>query len=428
MRELNGDWKDLFRLFRVSLHIPKLLLSAFGLIFSFFSVGAITYSLAVKYSPNPGELKPDITHINDIIITAFELPISSLGHLLRAGNPLPIALFFAGSFVALVAIWAYFGTAISRIAALEITRDERIEVNESLAYTRDHFKASFMSFFLPIIGFAIFWIVIWLVALLVNVPVINILVMFGLPLAILGGFIMVLILVGSGGGFPLFIPAISVEGTDSFDAISRGFSYVLSRSWHYIWNWIVALAYGGVCTLFVLSFAYMIQFFVNYVGSVAINESVFAFDKILNINLKHANWITWVAGTVYYFWIFIFQALSVGFAVSFFFCSSTMIYLLMRKRVDGIDMEEVYEERDEDEEFLFEEESDFEEEFDEEEESDDTQEEDSDSEEETEEKDEQEESEQDEFDCPEPDCDRSFDSEFGRDQHHRMMHQDDDEE
>ncbi len=455
MRELNGDWKDLFGLFRVSLHIPKLLLAACGLILTFLTAGAVTFYLALSGSEqNPGEffdLLPNVNGVNDIVLTAFEFPVIATRNLLGAGSSsFEVTVLLAASFVALVAIWSFIGNAISRIAALEITRDERIEANEALAYATDQFKASFMSFFLPLIGYVIFWLVIWLVALLANIPVLNILVMAGLPLALLGGFIMVLILLGAGGGFPLFIPSIAVEGTDSFDAISRGFSYVLSRAWHYIWNWLVALVYGGICTVFVLAFACMIQTVVNEAGALAISDSMMDFGKILNVNLENTTWYTWTGGIVYYFWIFIFQTMAAGFAVSFFFCASTMIYLLMRKRVDGIDMEEVYEELDEEEELLFEEESFEEDEVEdeikeeegesepaaEEEEADEEieaepseeppqeeREESADAADEDEEDEEEQAGEPETFECTEPDCDRTFDSEFGRDQHVRQAHE-----
>ena len=43
---------------------------------------------------------------------------------------------------------------------------------------------------------------------------------------------MTLILLGLTGGFNLMYPTIAVEGSDSFDAISRSFSYVYARPAH----------------------------------------------------------------------------------------------------------------------------------------------------------------------------------------------------
>ncbi len=52
-------------------------------------------------------------------------------------------------------------------------------------------------------------------------------------------------------GWPLMNPTISAEGSDSFDALSRSYSYVFQAPWHYLWYTTVALAYGAVLVFFV---------------------------------------------------------------------------------------------------------------------------------------------------------------------------------
>src|SRR5262249_30341303 len=70
-------------------------------------------------------------------------------------------------------------------------------------------------------------------------------------LALLAGFVMTLVLLGLFGGFNLMYPTIAVEGSDSFDAISRSFSYVYARPWRLIFYFLVAIAYGSLTYLFV---------------------------------------------------------------------------------------------------------------------------------------------------------------------------------
>ncbi len=437
MRELKKNWCDLFQLFRVALHLPKLLFSAVGLLLSIISVGALTYVFGLNISAYENvweRIHPLTDSVYSLFLYAFQIPVVASARLVREGSSLNILLWAVLSAVVLLIIWTVIGTAISRIAAVEITRDERIEGRQALSFAWDRFGASIMSFLLPLIGFAFFGVVIALVSLLINVPILNIVVMLFLPLALIGGFVMALIAVGTVGGFPLFIPSIAVEGTDSFDAISRGFSYVLSRVWHFIWYKLVSTAYGAICTAFVLTFALLILLFTNGAGYVATEFVSFPFQKVIDVNLSDAYWSTQVTGVVYYSWVLLFQFTVTGFIVSFHFSSATLIYLLMRKKVDGIDMEEVYEELDEDEDLLFDEDS-FEEEFEETEESDVEEKEDgassaeSTQDEDTEETDsDEEEEEQEEYECTEPDCDRTFGTEFGRDQHHRLVHQDDDDQ
>jgi hypothetical protein len=439
MRELKKNWCDLFQLFRVALHLPKLLFSAVGLLLSIVSVGALTYVFGLNINAYENvwqRIHPLTDSVYSLFLYAFQIPVVASAKLIRDGTTLNVLLWGTLSVLILLVIWTFIGTAISRIAAVEITRDERIEGREALSFAWDRLGSSIMSFVLPVIGFAFFGIVISLVSLLINVPVLNILVMLFLPLALIGGFVMALIAVGTVGGFSLFVPSIAVEGTDSFDAISRGFSYVLSRVWHFVWYKLVSTAYGAICTGFVFVFALLILLFTNGAGYVATEFVSFPFQDVIDVNLSGAYWSTQVTGVIYYAWVLFFQFTVTGFIVSFHFSAATLIYLLMRKKVDGIDMEEVYEELDEDEDLLFDEDS-FDEEFEDSKE-DDGEEEDSgaDSDESSEEEpteesgadEEQEEDEQEEYECTEPDCDRTFGTEFGRDQHHRLVHQDDDDE
>jgi len=77
-------------------------------------------------------------------------------------------------------------------------------------------------------------------------------------LALLGGLVMTLVLVGLLGGLNLMYPTIGVEGSDSFDAISRSFSYVFARPWLMLWYTLVSLVYGALCFLFVRFFIFMV--------------------------------------------------------------------------------------------------------------------------------------------------------------------------
>ena len=52
-------------------------------------------------------------------------------------------------------------------------------------------------------------------------------------------------------GWPMMYATISAEGSDSFDAISRSYSYVYQSPWHYIWYSLVAIGYGAVVVFFV---------------------------------------------------------------------------------------------------------------------------------------------------------------------------------
>ena len=51
-----------------------------------------------------------------------------------------------------------------------------------------------------------------------------------------------------------------------------------------------------------------------------------------------------VAGFIVTLWLSVTLGLSLGYVVSFFFSQQTLIYYILRKKVDGIEMNEVFEE------------------------------------------------------------------------------------
>ena len=75
-------------------------------------------------------------------------------------------------------------------------------------------------------------------------------------LALAASLVMTLLVLGTVGGFDLMYPTIAVEGSDSFDAISRSFSYVYARPWRMLWYTAVAVIYGAATYLFVRLFLF----------------------------------------------------------------------------------------------------------------------------------------------------------------------------
>src|SRR3712207_1254606 len=75
---------------------------------------------------------------------------------------------------------------------------------------------------------------------------------------------MTLVLLGTLGGFNLMYPTVAVEGSDSFDAISRSFSYVYAKPWRMLFYSLVAIAYGALCYLFIKFFIWLMLLLTHY--------------------------------------------------------------------------------------------------------------------------------------------------------------------
>ena len=421
MRELKGDWRDLFNGFMVALDLRKCFLALCGIFVTILLCGGLTLWVgnSVDYKavtpPAGGSLRlhewwnaqKDAWDV--IYDGAYERDKAGFPTGPRKDPNAGVVIGYTAAFaLLLIVIWSYFGGAIARIAAYEIAKDgERIETRKALQFARKKFWSFFWSPLICLIGLAFFALCNYVGgmvgSLLEIVYVGGFLVAILLPLALLSGFIMTLIALGTVAGFPLFAPAVAAEGTDSFDAVSRGFSYVYSRPWHYLGYQVVSAVYGYVCISFVIIFAVLMCHWGIKAGAAGFQVCGLVrtdqhtkqgeFQKIANnawaqiLSEEHqgmeryrwdpagivrgphpygrlqtvANEIVDVnyedlsPGKDHYayvsfiimFWLVITLGLALGYVVSYGISQQTMIYYILRKKVDGIEMNEVFEETEE---------------------------------------------------------------------------------
>lgn len=301
-------------------------------------------------------------------------------------------------FATLFAIWflvllSVFGGAIARIAALHIARDEKISVRQALRFS----TGKVLSFaFAPVIPLLI------LLALAVVLGLAGAGLLYikwagpivlgaGFVFVLLASFVMTLVLFGTVGGFNLMYPTVAVEGSDSFDAISRSFSYVFARPWRTIFYTAVALAYGALTYLFVRLFLVVMLMLAH--GSVGwflgkthqphaywegqtvtrtLKDGKVATYNDLDVSIwpaprsisligagtesltydvpyKGLKWSEDIGASLIWAWVHLAVAMLGAYVISFYFSANSMIYFLLRREVDATDLDDVYvEQADED--------------------------------------------------------------------------------
>src|SRR5262249_14918748 len=154
--------------------------------------------------------------------------------------------------------WSVFGGAIARIAAVHVARDEKISIRQALRFSTSKFLSFLSAPIIPMLIVVAVGLVIAVGGVLGNIPFLGpVIVRLFFFLALVAGFVMTLVMLGTGGGFNLMYPTIAVEGSDSFDAISRSFSYLYARPWRMAFYSGVAILYGSICYLFVRYFLYL---------------------------------------------------------------------------------------------------------------------------------------------------------------------------
>ncbi len=296
-----------------------------------------------------------------------------------------------------VAVWAFFGGIITRIAAVQLANKGPISLRQATTFVANRYVNYLLSPLVPMAIIAVVVLGLMLYGLLALIPVLGDLVLLGLllPLVILGGGLMALFLVGL-VGYPLMYPTLSVEGdsSDTFDALSRSINYVYQSPWHYIWYWLVAVIYGAAVTFFVLFFTSMMLYMGKWAVGIPAHamwtdrepEYLFIYapesfgwkelllenspyavrhDRIYSMTGRPVDvyrpenaqlfanhrsqfyvYNTWGAGIVA-FWLALLFLMMLGFSYSFFWSAATIIYYLMRRKVDEAELDEVYLEEDE---------------------------------------------------------------------------------
>jgi hypothetical protein len=263
-------------------------------------------------------------------------------------------------------IWAIFGGAIARIAAIHVARDEKLSVRAALGFSLGKFLSFVSAPLIPLVIVLVVGMVPLIAGLLSSIPgvgVIVYLVMTALFVLILAaGFVMTLVLLGTFGGFNLMYPTIAVEGSDSFDAISRSFSYVYARPWRMLFYTIVAIIYGALCYLFVKTFIWLMLSLTHYfvgAGFVADAPSLAPLwttmwpGPQLSPTLSYdIDFLTLrvdqdIAAFFLAFWVYLVIATLGAFVISFYFSANTIIYFLLRNDVDATEMDDVYLEQSE---------------------------------------------------------------------------------
>jgi len=249
--------------------------------------------------------------------------------------------------VGFLVIWSIIGGSITRSAALEFARDEKIGFKESLSFASKKFWSYFWSPITPALGVLFFSACNILGGLIGQVKYIGeIAVAIGFPLAIISGFLIIFIGIIGIIGFFLMFPAISAEGSDAFDAMSRAYSYVISKPKHFISLFLSIIICGTIFAFFVCLVACLVMQTSFYTVGFGMGQKFESIREVISGGKATMASLDLLSMKFTALMLMVYMALVkvvvgslvVGFAGS----ASTIAYFLLRKDVDGTDINDVY--------------------------------------------------------------------------------------
>ncbi|MDA0660958.1 MAG: hypothetical protein O2931_10010 [Planctomycetota bacterium] len=244
-----------------------------------------------------------------------------------------------------IAIWAYFGTAICRVAVAELGCEQRVGLFQSLRFSGARFGESFLAPLLPLFGMLLFAVPLmilgWFMRFDIGVLIAGLLWVFCLGAAIAMGILAIGLLIG----WPFVWAAIAAEGKDVFDAVSRSYSYSYQRPLRYGFYFTVVLLLGGGTWWIVLSCLDIVVTLASHAvswgsgtrrmdlildvaqGVNASLESPYAL-RVGSVLMSQATWLL--------------ESCAYSFAYGLFWCSMASIYLLLRRDIDQKEVDEIY--------------------------------------------------------------------------------------
>jgi hypothetical protein len=242
-----------------------------------------------------------------------------------------------------VAVWALFGGAISRIAALYLTRGETLGPLEALSSAGAKWLSTTGAplFCLIVIGglaavlsIAGFMIRLDIFAVLIGLAWIK-LILAGVAIAIVG--------IGLFVGWPLMWSTVAVERTDAFDGISRGYAYVYQRPLH------LAFYLLAICILGLLA-----QAAVSIFTDASLKATFWAVERgagtarleslldpsVVVDGQEVQGYMAWAGGKAIRFWTLAALWIAASFPLAYLWPAATGAYLLLRRLIDSTEIGE----------------------------------------------------------------------------------------
>jgi hypothetical protein len=271
--------------------------------------------------------------------------------------------------------WGLIGGAITRIAALKFTRDEAPGMLAALKHAARKLPSYSLPPLVALLWAAVFALQLVVVGLAMRIDFLALVAAIFWPFILLLGLLMAILLLGALVGWPLMWATVSVEGTDAFDALSRSFAYTYHRPlrllWYVLFAALLAVISMFVVKLFAASAIALGDWSINWglddytmenvvtpgddlsdatalpppaepevaplVGPDDLEDDDLASDEPGELNTMH-RW----ARNIIHFWKLIVAALAAGYQAGFLWVAAVGVYLLMRRDIDGVQLNEVY--------------------------------------------------------------------------------------
>lgn len=241
-----------------------------------------------------------------------------------------------------VLVWAIFGGAITRIAALNLTRGETLGPLAALQHAFSKWFALAGGPLVSLVAAAALAVPLVIAGFVMRLDLFALLIGFLWVFALSWGLLLAVVLLGLLFGWPLMWATIGVERSDAFDSVSRCYAYVFQRPLHLIFYLMVASILGLLGELAVQYFAMAGVQLTDWTVSWGMGNSrmeqlaVDGAEDVQNLGLM----VSWGAAAMSS-WKSALLAVAASYPLGFLWSSAAGIYLLLRRHIDSTEIDEI---------------------------------------------------------------------------------------
>jgi hypothetical protein len=238
-----------------------------------------------------------------------------------------------------IAVWAFFGGAIARIAAFAFTKGEPRGLASSAPEAAARFPAHALAPLLALLAILLVALPLFLAGLLARLHWIAWAAGMLWLVSLVFGFFLAILVVGLVFGWPLLWATIAVEQSDAFDAVSRMYAYVYQRPLHFALYGVVTAVLAVVGSLGIQLFADSTVALSDWAvgwgrGTATLSMAEGEFSQNVSAVLAGA-----AAGRR--FWIQLVAHVAASYPLGLLFSAAVGAYLLLRLHVDAAQTDEI---------------------------------------------------------------------------------------
>ena len=232
---------------------------------------------------------------------------------------------------------ALFGGAISRKSVVALGREESLGLSAALRHAWKNLTAYMLAPLYPLVMILLIALLAAGLGLAMRVGVLALLASLIWFLALAGGAIAAMLLLGLLIGWPLMWGAVSAEQDgEAFEALSRSYSYVLGRPLNLLFYAVFAALIGSLGLI-------VVSLFCDLTIAFAAGPANWGSDGKLSDMLAGDNqWLFRTAGAIVGVQNQIVRTIQAGYQFGFFWAAAAGVYLLLRSDVDHTELDEVF--------------------------------------------------------------------------------------